>query len=98
MSNNEQDHKGVESNDAQTVPSWYKHDQTSEKQRGPDDSVFVKNNENQTMREDVDEDPVYAPSSKLAVIMVTINLSTMIASLDLVRQHKTNPVKPPGYS
>jgi hypothetical protein len=44
-----------------------------------------KHKEGETSQSDSDNDLQYATSFKLFAIMVTINLSTMVAALDLVR-------------
>lgn len=44
-----------------------------------------KHKEGETSQSDLDNDLQYATFFKLFAIMVTINLSTMVAALDLVR-------------
>lgn len=50
-----------------------------------------KHNEGETSQSHSDNHLQYATSYKLFAIMVTINLSTMVAALDLVRSQNRNP-------
>lgn len=49
------------------------------------DSNEKQNGDEISQQSDSDKDVQYVTSFKLAAIMVTINLSTMVAALDLVR-------------
>jgi hypothetical protein len=64
------------------------HSTETEKHFKPDSSTMAdseKHKEGETSQTDSEKDLQYATSFKLFAIMATINLSTMVAALDLVR-------------
>ena len=71
---------------------------STEKHSERDCSTMADNNEKhdegETSQSGSDNDLQYATSFKLAAIMATINLSTMVAALDLVRSSQTETFHP----